>query len=212
MKICVFGATGQTGQHIVEQALQKDYSVTAVARSAEKLASFGDAITILEGDLENKSVIKQAVQNQDAVISALGTTDRKPNTILSDGTAAIVEAMQATDCKRLVAITSLGCRDSLSIAKPLLFKLLVVQWIGREIWADKNRQEEVIEGSGLDYTIIRPAGISNKPAQNQYKVFSQHETLPRAGMLSRADLAHYVLGTVNDLDTVNKIVSVIQPK
>jgi len=71
MKVCVFGATGQTGLCIVEQALQKGYTVTAVARSVEKLASFGDAITIFEGDIKNSSVINQAVQNQDAVISAL---------------------------------------------------------------------------------------------------------------------------------------------
>jgi len=212
MKICVFGATGHTGQRVVEQALRMGYTVTAVARSTEKLASFGSAITILEGDLRNSSIIKQAVHNQDAVISALGTTDRKPNTVLSDGTELIVKAMQAANCKRFVAITSLGCRDSLASAKPLLFKLLVVQWIGREIWADKNRQEEVIERSGLDYTIIRPCGISNKPAKNQYKVFQQHEPLPPAGMLPRADLAHFALKTIANPNTIGKIVSVIQPK
>ncbi|MEL7029344.1 MAG: NAD(P)-binding oxidoreductase, partial [Pseudomonadota bacterium] len=154
MKICVFGASGRTGRAVLELAGAAGHVATAVARSPEKLADAG--APVVQASLDDADALRRAVRGQDAVISTLGTVDRKQNTVLSEGTRAIIEAMKAEDVRRFVVVTSLGCRESVKLIRSFIFRELIVKRLAKQIWADKNRQEEVIEASGLDYTIVRP--------------------------------------------------------
>jgi len=211
MKICIYGASGKTGILLVEAALAAGHEVTAASRSAEKLSAFKDQINIVSGDLDDLMAMCDAITNQDVVYSTLGTVNRKPNTVLSDGTANIVEAMKKTGCQRLIAITSLGCRDSLSRARPALFRELVVKRLAREIWADKNRQEEVIENSDLEYTMLRPGALSDKQATGSYLILHQEEAIPKTASLSRADLAEHLIKIANDASSYKRIYTILGP-
>jgi len=200
-KVCIFGATGKTGLKIIEQGLNMGLEITAYARNSEKLLAYSDKVTIVEGMLEDKQQLETAIINQDIIISALGTVDRKPNTVLSDGTSNIMDVMNSNKVKRFVVITSLGCRESVKQVKSFLFRELVVKRLAKEIWADKNWQEDLIEASGLDYTIVRPGGLRDAPLTLDYKVFSSRQSIPKKTMISRSDVANFVLKIIDDPKT-----------
>jgi putative NADH-flavin reductase len=71
MKLALFGASGKTGRHLVEQALAKEYSVTALARTPDKLARYHDRLKVIQGDIRDASKVAEAVAGADAVLSVL---------------------------------------------------------------------------------------------------------------------------------------------
>jgi len=209
MKITVFGATGKTGLAIVDQALSRGHCVTSYARSNDSLGPFEGRIETVVGTLEGFGSISNAVSDSDCVICALGTIDRKPNTVLSDGTKTIIDAMHSQSVRRFVAITSFGCRESVDLVPSFIFRELIVKRMAKNIWADKNRQEEIIEQSGLDYTIARPGGLTDKPGTGSYQALPQHQKPPKKIMVSRADVAKFLLDAMVDDQTIRKIYTII---
>jgi len=74
MKIIVFGATGGVGRHVVKQALEKGFEVTAFVRNPSKLEVEHDKLHIIQGDAFNKEEVSAAIDGHDAVISCLGSS------------------------------------------------------------------------------------------------------------------------------------------
>lgn len=74
MKVLVFGATGGTGRALVEQALEQGHAVTAFARNPAKVRSAHPSLTVAQGNMLGTKSVEAAVQGQDAVLSALGTS------------------------------------------------------------------------------------------------------------------------------------------
>ena len=104
-KILVLGATGGTGSLIVAQAVARGHDVAALVRSAEKARDLKGAKFIV-GDARNENALRQALNGQDIVISALGTpaSPFREVTLLSSATRALVSAMKAEQVSRLVCI------------------------------------------------------------------------------------------------------------
>jgi putative NADH-flavin reductase len=71
-KIAVFGATGETGKQIVEQALQAEYEVVAYARNPSKLNVSNEHLTVIQGELSDVALVKTALRGTSAVLSTLG--------------------------------------------------------------------------------------------------------------------------------------------
>src|SRR4051794_34954366 len=72
MKIAVFGATGATGQQVVQQALEQGHSVTALARTPERLAITHSSLRIVKGNVLDPAAVEQTIQGTGAVLSCLG--------------------------------------------------------------------------------------------------------------------------------------------
>ncbi|MDR6866114.1 hypothetical protein J2Y69_000699 [Microbacterium resistens] len=72
-RICIIGASGKLGQHLVGQALDRGWEVVAVcrARSVDKLARYADRITIVPGDTNDPTVIRRAVAGCTGVLTVL---------------------------------------------------------------------------------------------------------------------------------------------
>lgn len=166
-KIVILGATGPTGRHIVAQAVARGYDVTVLVRSPEKAAELKGA-KIVVGDARNEKVLRQAIKGRDAVVSALGTpaSPFREVTLLSTATRALVNAMKAEQVSRLIAVTGLGAGDSKGHGG-FLFDNLIYPLLLRKVYADKNRQEAIIHGSDVDWTIVRPSILNNKQETNR---------------------------------------------
>jgi putative NADH-flavin reductase len=97
MKLVVFGATGGTGSHVVQQACAAGHDVTAVVRNPASLVSGPPNLTVLRADPMDPTSIVPVVAGQDAVVSAIGSRDgRAPTTVCADSASAIVTAMRNT--------------------------------------------------------------------------------------------------------------------
>jgi putative NADH-flavin reductase len=201
MKIAIFGSTGGTGKELVKQALELGYDVTAFARTPSKLDEFKhENLSIIQGDVFNYSDVERAIIGQDAVISALGNPTLKVNTTTSEGTRNIVKAMQATGIKRFICETSLGVGDSYEQAGFFFTKIIIPTLLKNAI-ADKEIQEQIIRESDLDWTIVRPGGLLNKPKTSQYR-----HGLDKliSGRISRADVAEFMLKQINSDEYLRK--------
>lgn len=197
MRIFVIGATGATGQQIVERGLTQGHDITALVRNPDKFEMKHESLHVVKGDILDRGSL-DAVQQQDAVISSLGTRkiSLEPVTLLSEGTKNLVRAMEQHGVKRLICITGLGAGDSKGHGG-FLYDRLILPLILRRIYDDKNRQEAEVRQSNLDWTIVRPAALTDDPAIGDYRVMTDL-TGVTAGNISRVDVADFVLGQLTD--------------
>jgi putative NADH-flavin reductase len=210
MSIAVFGGSGLLGSEIVYQASQRGEDVVAFVRDPSKLvvpAGSGgsnagqrlesDRIKVVKGSVTNYDDVEKAFEGNDvtSVIVALGgKTKDVGKTMLTDGTTNIIKVMKARNVKRISVVTSIGAGDSQNQA-PFFFKVLMFT-VMKNIFEDKNNQESLFVngiGSDLEYTIVRPGGLTVEPPTGIINVISGE-----AGSISRADVADFCLGSVLD--------------
>lgn len=197
-KVLIVGASGATGGQLVTRALERGYEVTAFVRNPAGLPSQDQRLRILQGDVLDYRTVEAAVQDQDAVLCALG--HRRyfgPTRILSEGTRNILTAMETHGVRRFVCVTSLGLGDSagrLGIYYTFLITPLVLPFY---FW-DKARQEQLIAGSSLDWTIVRPGMLNNRPARRQYRHGPRVGNYILSVRISRADVADFILSQLAD--------------
>ena len=194
MKLCVIGATGGVGRHFVEQALGEGHEVTAFVRTPSKLDLKHASLHLVQGDVMDTRSLAHAVRGQDAVVCSLGSASLKKNTLRSEGTRHVVEAMTQAGVTRLLVVSSMGVGDS---HKQLtLFAKFFVATLIRHPIADHEVQEAIVRESNLDWTIVRPSGLSDDPVSGSYKVGVGPEL--KGSRIARADVAHFLLAELND--------------
>ncbi|WP_163509639.1 NAD(P)-dependent oxidoreductase [Fodinicola acaciae] len=206
MKITVFGGTGGTGRHVIDQAVAAGHEVTAVVRDASRLSRRD--LDVVTADVRDPEAIGAAVAGRDAVISALGARGREPATICTEGTAAIAAAMAAHGVRRLLVVSNSGMINDAAdgplthfVVKPLLSRIL------REGWADMARMEEVVRATRLDWTILRPPMLTEGPRTAAYRTAVNH-TIRGGNRISRADLADALLRYLPDAGSIRQAIAI----
>lgn len=172
MKIALFGATGIAGKAIVKVALEKGHQVTVLTRDAHKVTFRHERLRVVEGNVTDPSIIRRVLAGQEAVIQTLGIGgkgDGKATTFVSEATRLIMDEMEKAGVRRLIAISVIGAGDSLRFMPWIYRKLIMplfMKWF-QAIIDDKNRMEEMIRHSKLDWTIVRCTTIKDGPAQGR---------------------------------------------
>ena len=196
MKLAVFGATGKSGQALVAQALAAGHEVRALARTPAKLDAQA-GLSIVAGNAADAAAVRETLAGCDAAISLLGNFNRKPNTEVSDATRTIVSVMEAQGPRRLVVVTTIGTGDSFAPLRSPLFKL-IIRFVAKEIWRDRERQEAVVRASVINWTIVRPGGLTDGTATGRWTLTDSGAAQPRKVSIARADLSAALLETVVD--------------
>lgn len=200
MKLALFGATGPTGKHIIEEALRQGYSLSVYTRDAKKLESFAGKIEIVTGGLQDRDAIAKCVQGADAVISALGPNSLKVqgDKPVMHGLTNIIAAMKQAGVRRLIQISTASYRDpkdSIDFkthAFVLLFKVIV-----RKGYEDIKATGELIANSDLDWTLVRIPNLKDGPADGSVDVGWYGKT-KLSTKLSRGNLAKFLVDQVTD--------------
>lgn len=149
-KVLILGANGQIARLATTQLLAEgDHELTLFLRHPERLAA-SDA-TVVAGDALDEAAVSQAVLGQDIVYANLG------NAKIEQQARTVVAAMQAAGVRRLIWISTLGIYDEV----PGAYGRWNHQMLDGGYLETYAAAAKVIEDSGLDYTIIRPAWLSN---------------------------------------------------
>ena len=202
MRLFVLGATGRVGRELVDQAIERGHLVTAFVRSPEKLAPERNGLTVRKGDARNLDELRAALSGHDAVLSALGPPGLGQTTILRDGARSTVAAMQAAGAHRLLIVSAAVLFESAGFVAWLLRKTLL-----RNVADDSAEMERVVMSSGLDWTIVRPPRLTNGRFTGYYSV--EDDRLPAGGRaISRADVAHFLLGELEHGGHVRRVVGI----
>lgn len=193
MKILVIGAGKGIGRQAVLRGVAAGHQMRAMSRSGSPDDT--DGVEDCIGDALIAEDLARAVAGMDAVISTLGIKETpamlwQEVTLFSDSTKLLIPVMEAADVRRLIAVTGFGAGDSRE----------AMSWVERtghgvllgKPYADKDRQEQVIRDSGLDWTIARPVILTNGRHTGQIGVHADPAAW-RNGLISRADVAGYLI-------------------
>lgn len=206
MKIVVFGASGKTGRLVLEEALAKGYEVIAYVRDKESVQSVHPNLTVAVGQLNEKEKLKSVIAGSDACISTLGGTFlTKHNHAIMEGIDYIVGIMEEANVKRFIYLSSIGTGDSRRyMAQPARF--LIADLLLRIPLADHNANENRIKSSQLEWTIIRPGGLTDGAKSENLKHGAEHTKLKGNLSISRASVAAFILDQLTGKNYVNKSV------
>lgn len=199
MRIAVFGGTGPTGRHLIEEALRQGYELSVYTRNAGKLSAFDGRIVVVVGDLDDRAAIKACVAGADAVISALGpngqrTREKRP---VMRGVGTVVSVMEELGVRRLIQISTASHRDPKD-GFDLRTKALVTMFklIAHGAYDDIEATARLVSISHLDWTLVRVPFLKDGPATGRVDVGWYGRTKLGA-KLSRGNLAKFLVDQVD---------------
>jgi len=191
MKILILGSTGGTGQQLVLQSLEQNYEVTALARDPSKLNIKHPMLTVIKGNVLDKNLLTQIVEGKDAVVSSLGLgKSLKSGDLIANTVSLLIPIMIEKEVSRLIFLSAFGVGETFiqaNFIQKLIFRLPL-----KNMYADKTKADEQIRNSELDWTLVYPVLLTNKPRTGNYQV---GERLQMKGMpkISRADVADFMI-------------------
>jgi uncharacterized protein YbjT (DUF2867 family) len=175
--VIILGASGGLAGYVIEELQKvKDVQLTLFLRSRKRLRDRNiPGARFIEGDILDYSALKNAISGQDIVyVNLAGDLEAMAKNI--------VKAMQESNVTRIIAISSIG------IYKAPLKSVLIPY----------RRLADVIEESGLEYTILRPDWFTDAD-EVDYAI--THKGEPESGSaVSRKSIAAFISTIVQDPD------------
>jgi uncharacterized protein YbjT (DUF2867 family) len=220
VKITIIAATGGIGRQLLEQAVAAGHDVTAVVRNPQRLPPTSARVIVADLAAADPVALQSAVSGADAVLSGLGARSKADAGVAWKGTKVITEAMQSSGVRRIVVVSAapIGTVPTPSSPHPpkhdpgdgFFMRHLAnpaVKSILREHYADLARMEEVLRDSGLDWTVLRPPRLTDKPVTGTYRT-AYGQNIRRGLFVSRADVAHYMLWALDKPETFSRTVGI----
>jgi putative NADH-flavin reductase len=147
-----------------------------------------------------------AIAGQDAVIDTVGgKTPYRHTTLEASVASTIVAAMQRHGVRRLAVTSMVGEGDS-AANTPFYLKIMLATFL-RGVTPDKATMESTVSGSKLDWVIIRPAILTEKPATGDVRIFSA-DNHDKAHSITRADLAAFLVAQLTRDDHLRRAVTI----
>lgn len=210
MKLAVFGATGGVGTQLVKLALEQGHTVTAVMRNPAKfrLPSHESLHLVTVPDLADTERVQAAIYGSDAALSGVGPSNNKDLTAASVPTRHILTALQGAGIERFVAVSA-------APVGPIpdgegFFSKRFVYGVARRlfagIYADLAVMEQDIAASDLQWTVVRPPKLTDKPL-GEYRI-AIGDNVARGMFVSRAEVAHAMLALLTDDRAIRQAVGV----
>jgi putative NADH-flavin reductase len=208
VRIVVFGAAGRTGRLIVEQALGHGHDVTAFVHSSG-LGLDHPRLTVVPGDVLDFDAVSSAVEGQRAVASALGVGGRGTPRLLSDGIGNVIHAMAVHEVSKLSVVSAAGTFARNDPTLSISFRMMISVTL-RSVYDDLERMEQRIMASDLDWTIVRPYGLSDGPQTGRYRMTRDGSLLPKASRIGRADVAAVTLTALETDEYIRRVLTVAE--
>ncbi|GAB3436174.1 NAD(P)-dependent oxidoreductase [Flindersiella endophytica] len=219
MKLTIVAATGGIGRQLLEQAVEAGHDVTAVVRDPGKLAVKVEAV---RADLSapDEVALESAVTGADAVLSGLGPRSLAGAGVASRGTRAIITAMRSVGVRRLVVVSASPVGTVGSPGRPdppkhdpgdgffmRNFLAPLTKSLLRKHYADLALMEAIVRDSHLDWTVVRPPRLTDKPLTGAYRT-AYGRNVRRGLVISRADVAHLMLHALDQPESIHQTIGV----
>lgn len=210
MKIAVLGATGQTGQFLVNQALQQGHTVTAIVRNPAKLTIHHDLLKVVEADIFSANSLKAHFKGQDVIMSCLGfpTSMFSAVTGYSQSMSAVISAMREARVNRIVTMTSWYTEPDSGKQSPFIIRFMLLPMI-RSLLTNMYEMENTLQKTDdINWTVVRPPGLKNQPASAQEFLTHEGYFVPDSGSsVGRGDVARFMLSLLSSNAWVKKGVA-----
>ena len=201
MKITVFGASGRVGKQVVDLALARNLEVVAFVHSKNPFEP-KPGLSVIKGDVNDTEAVKKAVEDSDAVISALGSWGTRDKNSLTVGMQNIIPAMKTSKPTRLITLTGSGASwsgDKVSIFAQVSHVLLGL--VAHKILVDGEEHLHLLDASDLDWTAVRSPVMNSKDA-SEYKLSGKPPSL--IAKVPRQAVAKCLLDQIENIDFIRQ--------
>lgn len=210
MQVLLLGATGRTGKHILEFLLKDGYAVNVLVRDKNKVQNHSGSLQIFEGDTRDEQTLRKAMSGCRAVISILNinrVTDfpwaklKTSKTFLSDTMQNILNVARQLHPDRVITCSAWGTYETKKDI-PWWFRWVINNSKIGITYKEHERQEDLLSHSEMNYTIVRPVGLTNFITEKQIRVSENNVPKPNL-LISRRDTAKFMVNLLID-STYNK--------
>jgi uncharacterized protein YbjT (DUF2867 family) len=154
-KIAVIGGTGKSGNYVVNRLIVAGFPLRLLHRNPSVVQNPNPLIEWVRGDARKPESVNELVDGCNAVISTLGQP-KGESSIFSEATNNVIRAMDFFHIKRYILTTGLNVDTALD--KKGAYATSATAWMKAnypETTKDKQLEWEILNGSGLDWTLVR---------------------------------------------------------
>src|SRR5260370_6059023 len=178
MHILILGATGRTGRILLKEALKRGHKVSGLVSHKGNLKITNNIMKVYEGTPLNKYTLADAMKGCDAILSTLNisrTSDfpwaklRTSKNFLSLSIKNILEVAKTQHLNRIIITTAWGVAETKKDI-PFWFRWLIKYSNIRYPYEDHEWQEAILKQSGINWTVIRPTGLTDSEKDKQVQV------------------------------------------
>jgi putative NADH-flavin reductase len=194
MHITVFGATGQVGKRIVQQALNNGFQVTAFGRNVESLIdqdNLNENLTAQKGYLFDEKDVAKAIDKADVIFSVLGGSSDGSDKTRSLGMKQIITQMQKKGKKRIIALGGMGVLNAEDNTLLLHADDYPEEYLA--VGMEHLKAFELLLESNLDWSFFCPADIHDKDETGIYITSINYAPDPNHFRINAGDLAMAML-------------------
>ena len=219
-KIVLIGATAVAAPELINRALDAGHIVIGFARRPEAVEINHERFSVVKGDVYEVETIEAALNGDEIVVSyidvamTLDEEDAAGIDLFSKGTANIVAAMKAKGNERLIVASAVGA-EHIILEEPSADASMSERfvWLRRHKYDDIRRMEMIVEGSELDFIILRLPHLVGGPPGDAVNIVVNANTYNAAVRdaeparpLTRADLSDFILQNLEADTYVGKTV------
>lgn len=153
MKVVLYGATGNSGQRILRELIDRGHDVTAVARNTSKLTA---AVKAVEDDLSNVDKIAAVIAGTDVVVSAYAPPHDNTDALLGV-TERQIAAVKKAGVHRLIVVGGAGLLEVAPGATLIASGYLPEAFL--PIARSHERALGILKRSDVNWTYFSPAGF-----------------------------------------------------
>lgn len=216
-KILILGGSGRTGKSLIEAALEKEYEVTALVRSPEKVNIAHNNLKLIKGSPYNLADVKNAVTGNEAILVALNNPRKgdmpwgkplgEPN-IIAKSVENSLTAMKENNIKRIVALSAFGVGDSFQL-NSWLTKFFIRQTNLKIVYQDHEAAEKLLRLSNTCWTTLRPVALSNSTELKNVQV-SYNQKLALSTKISRKLVSNFMLEVLDNPEYFYKTPNIFE--
>ncbi len=205
MNITIIGASGGIGLETVKRGLNRKHTITTLSRSEIKIEE-KKSLRMIIGDATNKTDLLNSIQNAEAIIVTLGTAkNMKSTTLFSDFAKLIVEINRENKIEiPFIFVTGFGAGESENYVSWLI--KLFLNYLLKDVYADKTKMEEIITDSNLNWTVVRPGRLLDKALTEKYRVENKLYKGINIGGINRADVADFLIKQAENQTELKKYI------
>ncbi len=205
-KTLVIGGTRGIGLEFVITAAANGFPVRLLARNSLKFNYAHKKLEVVNGNLLDDKSLQTALIDIENVVLTVGINPTFKNvTLFSEGTKLLIGEMENAGVKNLFCVTGVGAGDTKGLGG-FLYNKIILKTLLKSMYEDKDRQEEIIKNSSLNWVLVRPGFLTNGKLTEKYKVLKEYNLKTKVSMISRADVADFLLKTLDAKKNFGKSV------
>ncbi|MCF5041889.1 NAD(P)H-binding protein [Pseudomonas sp. PA-7-1E] len=190
-KIAIIGATGRAGSQLLEEALRRGHTVTAIARNTDKLA-VRPGVTVKPVDALDAEALQHAISGSDVVISAAHFATLPAS--------AVIGPVKKAGVKRLLVVGGAG-----SLLLPGGGRVIDSEGFPAEYKAEASAGADFLETlrqeKELDWTFLSPSALFDGTERTGKFRLGTDELLVNSDGNSSISFADFAIAMLDEVET-----------